>query len=182
MEHFDNKIQGWNDGIPPLYAAMVKQAINGMHFVEVGSWKGKSASFMAVEIINSGKSIKFDCVDTWLGDAGEGMAEDPYIKSGTLFEHFLDNMKPVEGYFTPIRESSVKAAELYEDNSLDFVFIDAAHDYDNVFADVHAWWPKVKEGGIISGHDYYHPPVRQAVNECLHNVEDINGCCWLVRK
>ena len=68
MEHFYNNIQGWSDGIDILYQKMVKAVPSGemvfngdgfapastrpYHFVEVGTWKGKSAAFMAVEIKN----------------------------------------------------------------------------------------------------------------------------------
>lgn len=53
-----------------------------------------------------------------------------------------------------IRESSVDASELFADESLDFCYIDASHDYKNVMDDLNAWYPKVKSGGIIAGHDY----------------------------
>lgn len=69
IQHFWQNIHGWDDGIPPVYQEMVKQAEDGSHFVEVGSWKGKSSAYMAVEIANSGKRIRFDCVDTWGGSA-----------------------------------------------------------------------------------------------------------------
>ena len=46
---------------------MVNHFTDNSHFVEIGSWKGRSASYMAVEIFNSRKNIKFDCVDTWCG-------------------------------------------------------------------------------------------------------------------
>jgi hypothetical protein len=66
MEHFYKKTNSENwFGYEDLYSLMVSKFDNGSHFVEVGTWKGMSACFMAVEIINSGKSIKFDCVDTW---------------------------------------------------------------------------------------------------------------------
>lgn len=182
MEHFDNKIQGWNTGIPPLYKQLVEHVGDGSHFVEVGTWKGKSASFMAVEIINSGKNIKFDCIDTWVGAGNETEYDiDEHVQNGTLYEHFIENMKPVEGYYTPIRLPSLEAVMMYEDESLDFVFIDAAHDYENVKLDITAWYPKVKKGGIFAGHDSYHAPVMQAVNECLTNVQN-TGACWLVIK
>lgn len=178
MDHFNDKIQGWDFGIPEIYRQQVAQAVDGSHFVEVGSWKGKSSAFMAVEIINSGKKIKFDCIDWWQSDNNIGY-DDPYVKNGTLYEHFLENMKPVEGYFNSIKISSVEGSKLYADKSLDFVFIDAAHDYDNVKADILAWAPKIKKGGAIGGHDYNFPPVRQAVNECLQNIHDYE-VCWLV--
>lgn len=48
-----------------------------------------------------------------------------------------------------------------------FVYIDAAHDYESVAADIAAWWPRVLDGGILAGHDYdaTHPGVVQAVDE-----------------
>jgi hypothetical protein len=182
MEHFWTKIHGWDDGIPPVYQSIVAQAEDGMHFVEVGAWKGRSSAFMAVEIANSGKKIQFDCVDTWQGDPNEqGHMEDEHVREGKLYEHFLDNMKPVEGYYKPVRASSTEAANLYEDGSLDFVFIDAAHDYDNVKADIAAWFPKVKEGGLIGGHDWGHPPVARAVQDSLPDIAIEYGC-WFKQK
>lgn len=179
MEHFYTAIQGWYNNLPKLYAQMVAEAKDGYHFVEVGCWKGASASFMTVEIINSGKKIKFDCVDTWLGS--DEHQEDNYVKEGKLYEHFIDNMKPVEGYYNPIRLSSLEAAKLYEDNSLDFVLIDAAHDYESVKADIAAWLPKVKFGGVLAGDDYdWWEPVANAVNDSLDNV--IADGYWFYRK
>ena len=90
-------------------------------------------------------------------------------------------MEPVKDYFTPIRKTSLDAAELYTDSSLDFVFIDAAHDYKNVRADILAWKEKVKPGGILSGHDYPCADVQRAVHELLVSVEVI-GQCWYIRK
>lgn len=46
-----------------LYSEMVNRFPSGSHFFEIGSWKGKSSAYMAVEIVNSGKDIKFDCID-----------------------------------------------------------------------------------------------------------------------
>ena len=56
---------------------------------------------------------------------------------------------------TVIRGKSVEVAKTVKDNSLDFVFIDADHSYEAVKADLLAWAPKVRPGGIVSGHDYY---------------------------
>lgn len=53
-----------------------------------------------------------------------------------------------------LRGPSVTAATAIADSSLDFVFIDADHTYEAVSADLAAWWPKVRPGGILSGHDY----------------------------
>ena len=73
---------------------------------------------------------------------------------------------PLRAYL--LKSPSVAAAGRIEDGSLDFVFIDGAHDRASVAADLAAWWPKVKRGGIFSGHDYKHhryTGVAEAVDE-----------------
>ena len=68
----------------------------------------------------------------------------------------------------PIRLSSVKAAGCFEDGELDFVFIDGEHSYEAAKADIETWWPKVRSGGILMGHDYDRqrfPGVCRAVDE-----------------
>lgn len=168
MEHFYDNIDGWAVGIPRIYKDIVSKTGNIAHFVEIGCWLGKSSACMAVEIINSGKKIKFDCIDvwdvgTWTSKTVEGIAADD------LYNKFIKNMQPVADKFTAIREDSAKAANLYDDNSLDFVFLDADHSYKSVKRDVTAWLPKVKPGGILAGDDYNpaFPGVIQAVNELL---------------
>lgn len=56
-----------------------------------------------------------------------------------------------------IREDSTAAAALVPNASCDFVFIDADHSYEGVARDIAAWTPKVRPGGILSGHDYCPP-------------------------
>lgn len=53
-----------------------------------------------------------------------------------------------------IRKFSVEAAKDFADESLDFVYLDANHDHDHVLEDLKAWYPKLKVGGIMAGHDY----------------------------
>lgn len=70
---------------------------------------------------------------------------------------------------------SLAAAKTFQDQSLDLVFIDADHSYEGVKADIHAWAPKVRQGGILAGHDYDQPDfpgVKKAVDEfCNPNIE-----------
>ena len=75
---------------------------------------------------------------------------------------------------TIIKAYTPQAAELFEDNFFDWVYIDANHSYDAVKQDLRAWYKKVKIGGLLSGHDYIkHAGVVPAVNEFLrlHNLE-----------
>jgi len=177
LEHYwqDSAFEEAYFTYPNLYAEMVRYFPTGSHFVEVGSWKGRSSAFMAVEINNSQKEIQFDCVDTWKGSETEDPHQnDQYVKNGTLYEKFLSNIKPVDHIITPIRGDSVETASTYKDDSLDFVFIDGDHRYEFVKADIEAWVPKVKSGGIIAGHDYgWCTDVRKAVHEFFGEGEGV---------
>jgi GR25 family glycosyltransferase involved in LPS biosynthesis/predicted O-methyltransferase YrrM len=165
---------------PNLYKSMVEKFPSGSKFVEVGSWKGKSSAYMAVEIANSNKNIDFYCVDTWEGS----IEHKNNTEISMLYDIFLSNMKPVESYYTPLKMKSLDAVSRFGDHSLDFVFIDGSHEYEDVKEDIKAWLPKVKPGGILAGHDYYiegtdwFPGVKQAVNEELSGFETAEKC-WI---
>ena len=184
MDHFYTNIQGWFT-FPRFYAQIVNESKDFYHFVEVGAWKGKSSVYMAVEIANSNKKIKFDCVDTWEGDLDiTASMDEPLLKiPDGLYKHFLTNIEPVKDYITPIRNTSVNASKLYEDASLDFVFIDGAHDYDSVKTDIIHWLPKIKKGSILAGHDYKHLPVKQALSDTLSSgFADYGEDVWFYKK
>ncbi len=185
MQHFYQNIQGWFN-FENIYRYMANTIKDNDHYVEVGAWKGRSTAFMAVEIANSGKNIRFDVVDTWLGSeehALTGSHQDTLAIQGSLYETFIQNMKPVEKYYNPIRMPSLEASRLYKNDSLDFVLLDAAHDHFNVSIDILSWLPKVKPGGILAGDDFHTdwPGVIRAVNELLpgYRVEDRT---WIYRK
>jgi len=84
------------------------------------------------------------CVDSW---ALKTWRERAYPLAVETLSHYLGA--------TVIRGKSVDVAKTVEDGLLDFVFIDADHSYEAVKADLLAWVPKVRSGGIVSGHDYY---------------------------
>jgi len=163
-----------------LYSEMVNRFPSGSHFVEIGSWKGKSSVYMAVEIANSQKEIQFDCIDPWPDWKPDGEYFETMCKN--LYETFLNNIEPVKEYLKPIKMTSIDAVNQYEDESLDFVFIDGNHEYEYVFEDIKHWLPKVKKGGVLSGHDYECPTVRNAVFDSkLNNIISREGC-WVYEK
>jgi hypothetical protein len=178
LKHFHENIQGWFC-YDNLYASIIDLAPqDGAHFVEVGAWKGKSTAYMAVEIINSGKNIKFDTIDLWSGLGSAAYIDDKDVQEYTLYETFLKNIEPVKHVVNPIRMHSAEAASLYPTQSLDFVMIDAGHDYEDVKADLFAWLPKIKPGGLIAGDDFPDPGVQRAVREIipLFTVMPLVGC------
>lgn len=81
---------------------------------------------------------RMTCVDMWANDA--------------IYRQAQKNLDMPR--CTMVKKESVKAAEMLPDGSLDFVYIDADHDYTNCKADIYAWFPKVRHGGIVAGHDY----------------------------
>lgn len=184
-EHFRN-IDGWFT-FPGLYAQMVRVAENGAHFVEVGAWLGKSACFMAEAIKESGKRIRFDAVDTWKGSPSEPVHREVVARhGGSVFRAFLENLSTagVLDFVTPVASTSLDAVKLYPDESLDFVFIDAEHRDHGCLQDIRAWYPKVKPGGTIAGHDISFPEVRADVEEALGQDFEVDGRedVWIHRK
>lgn len=179
MEHFYANLEGENwFTYPNLYKELVGKCSDDQssHFVEVGSWKGKSACFMAVEIINSNKEIKFDCIDCWIKD--------------DVYNEFVNNITPVRSVINVIRNYSNIAFRSYDDCSLDFVFIDAHHTYESVKEDINCWYPKLKIGGILAGHDYWpesHTEYNLNVNRAVIDSFDSNFYatsegCWVHTK
>lgn len=73
-----------------------------------------------------------------------------------------------------MRMESVKASKLFWDGFFDMVYIDADHYYDSVVADIKAWLPKVRKGGVLAGHDY-EPTSKQEKRQAHRAVDDMFG-------
>ncbi|KKN88387.1 hypothetical protein LCGC14_0249500 [marine sediment metagenome] len=80
-------------------------------------------------------------------------------------------------------KTSVEAATEIPDYSLDYAFIDAGHGYDDVRADIAAWSPKIRHGGILAGHDYTRRfrGVVKAVNEAFGGKHERKGDLWWIQ-
>lgn len=168
MEHFYQSIRGMMD-YEDLYSDMVNRFASGSHFIELGVWFGRSAAFMAVEIVNSGKDIKLDVVDNFL--------KSPIDRATNSLSEF-DFVKVIES-------STPEAAKYYDNESLDFVFVDADHSAHGVTMDILAWLPKVKKGGVIAGHDYEnwrYPELKIAVDKILPDAKKTSEMCWIFNK
>ena len=188
LEHFYNNINGHFDFQSP-YSNMVNTFGDGSHFVEVGSWYGKSTAYMAVAIANSKKNIKFDAIDTWRGSPEHQKGEeyeDENAINDTLFNVFQENMEPAAGYYNPVKMDSTEASKQYEDESLDFVFIDGDHSFEAALKDFQNYYPKIKKGGIFAGHDIQLDSVRNALTyflkERTNEVTGVTNSAWYLRK
>lgn len=117
--------------------------------VEVGVYRG-DLSKRIMELWSGGTLYM---VDTWrkLNDYDDISNQDSYM------DCLIDTCKKIEGYEDRtiiMRTTSEVASTMFEDNSLAFVYIDANHQYDHVKKDIELWYPKVKKGGVLAGHDY----------------------------
>lgn len=185
MRHVYENIFGYFD-FEDIYKTAVAMAPSTAHFVEVGAFWGKSTAFLAVEVVNSGKSIRIDVIDKWAQISPENYATISYDQDlkqreeatriitefdGDMQAIFNSNMEKYElsKFINPIRGESVKVAGDYKNESLDFVFIDANHSFGEVKKDIEAWLPKVKRTGILAGHDFdiTTPGVAKAVADTL---------------
>lgn len=105
------------------------------------------------------------------------------------FEKIKVNMDAMGPRFKLVRESSTEAAVDLEDGAYDFVFIDADHSMKAVLNDLDNYYPKVRSGGIIAGHDSNLFGVNFAVTSWVkrHGMDpnDIktaaNDAWWLVK-
>lgn len=165
-----------------VYKLAVKSFPEKSIFVEIGSWMGRSTSCLGQLIQESQKDIKVYAVDTFEGsEEHTDIVKDIENQSTSLLELFKTNISicDVSDIITAVPGKSLDIVSQFEDESIDFIFIDASHDYENVLADITAWYPKLKPGGLIAGDDY--APcwggVIQAVNEYFNNktVFFLNG-------
>ena len=74
-----------------------------------------------------------------------------------LYQETLQRLQPWRNVTMVCRNWSSVCAQAFANESMDFVYIDARHDFKGVSEDLRAYWPKVRPGGIFAGHDYIHP-------------------------
>lgn len=176
-------IEGWFD-FDDIYELALRRSsvLKPARFVEIGAYKGRSSCYLAERIAETGKAIDFNVVDTFAGD--------PDVGERDLWPEFSANLARagVLGSVETHRCASLDAAFEFADGSLDFVFLDARHTFEDVRRDLAAWWPKLRPGGLFAGHDYVHSPgVRAAVDAFvaargLRHSFRTSRASWLIYK
>ena len=158
-----------------------------LSYAEIGCWRGRSARAIADNLPDGG--VLF-AVDTW-ADHAHGIpdywtATDPadlWSHPDWLYRLFLTNLDEHLGRKVfALRTDSVSGArDLVGIKTFDTIFIDAGHTYEEVKADILAWMPLLKEGGVMAGHDYDPglPGVVQAVQELVPNHRVVAGASGL---
>lgn len=181
LEHTYRSIEGWFT-FPRLYRRAIRKVPDGGTLVEIGVWKGKSLLFLATESIKSGKDHRIVAIDPWEDD---GASVGETADSDAAYADFQRNIAPASERVEVMRTTSLEASREFADESIDFVFVDASHRYEDVLADLETWAPKVRPGGVIAGHDFHWKGVNRAVRE-FTSSEGLGGprateLCWVVQ-
>jgi len=119
--------------------------------VEVGVAEGNHAFQMWYKL----KPSHIYLVDTWDNSINIEPFGSQEILSG-LYDITKKRFERNENV-SIIKKSSSDASECFDDGVLDWVYLDAGHDYDSLYTDLQLWAPKIKDGGLILGHDYVMP-------------------------
>jgi predicted O-methyltransferase YrrM len=159
-------LEGWFSEDEGRWYARFARGLRGGIFVEVGSWKGRSTSFIGA--VCNANGTRLVCVDHWSGS--NDVLADRYARAlavEDVEQTFRRNMAELGIVVEVIAEPSALAAQRFEPASVDRVFIDAGHDKASVAEDLRVWSEKLRPGGILAGHDYdaKHHEVREAVDD-----------------
>lgn len=128
--------------------------------VEIGSYLGASACFLAAGIRHCRRGGRLHCVDTWLNDAmSEGQRN--------TWDIFCRNTAKFSDLIVAHRGLSVDIAAKFEEQ-VDLLFVDGDHSYEGCHADINAWLEKVRPGGLIYMHDVgWAEGVQRVIREML---------------
>jgi hypothetical protein len=179
------EIEGWFQWRPAQEEAVLYFG-QGACFVEVGVYLGRSLCSLAEVAAQSEKRFQIIGVDNCRGSGPEGPRQKDYhgaavTKGGGTLAGMLHKNVIDCGFADAVSvviADSVVASQLFSDGSIDWVQLDARHDYSGLVADIQAWLPKVKRGGWLSGDDYDElkwPEVVKAVRDVL--PEATRWCC-----
>jgi len=175
METLEYIAQKFNVDItvqPPIEILKVNRTIMAQTLCELGFTVGAEIGVAKGEhsalLCQNNPNLKLYCIDAW--EHYHGYRD--YL-SARLIYFYEEAQKLLSPYnCTLIKKFSQDAVKDFADGSLDFVYIDGAHDFRHVVDDIDDWSKKVRKGGIIYGHDYKrskNPRLRQEV------VDAVNG-------
>lgn len=179
-------VQGWmrREELTWLYN-LARIQKHGAHWVEVGSWKGRSLIATALGLPDG---TNLDSIESLTGSEESGGTHlettfpIPWIRRHLeLSIELIMALNPdvnIRSFLMP----STEAARTRLDETLDVVFIDAAHNEKAVTEDVSAWYPKVKPGGIICGHDRCYKGVKAALRKTVKQWKEGAGSIWWRKK
>lgn len=137
--------------------------------VEVGVFRGGFSK----HILKHWDGTLLYSVDPWIHqfDAKLDVSNADQLEQNEHFNVCREALREFKMRSCIVRKTSVDAANVIVD-TLDFVYLDARHDYRSVWSDLQVWWPKVRLGGVLAGHDYKNSFVRKNLVEVKRAVDN----------
>lgn len=179
---FVSNLRRWD-----IVAGLCK-SIDARTYVEVGCKEGRTTGFVLAECPN----VHAIAIDPWCEQpAGDDASRETYAQwdFSKIEAEFWNNVGQNKERCEQLRMDSRKASDFYESDEtfrFEVVFIDAMHDHRSVWEDIADWWPLVRPGGYLCGHDYNHkwPGVMRAVAEHFSLMDVCLGpdSMWWVQK
>tara|TARA_B100000035_G_scaffold283599_1_gene265926 strand:+ start:1310 stop:1846 length:537 start_codon:yes stop_codon:yes gene_type:complete len=146
------------------------------HDLTLGAELGVQKGFNFKYLIENKPDLCLHGIDIWSekevrwdGTESENLQFQPDSINSEFLEDLQEWGKQYKGRVFFHRHFTSYAHKFFNDNELDFVFIDAGHEYEDVKEDISCWYPKIKKGGYMLGHDINQIQVRRAVREKFEN-------------
>ncbi len=149
--------------------------LNAMNLTGEGAEVGVQRGSFSAAVLAGWRGNVLHSVDPWRefpSSQYDDAANVNQAEQDELYREATARLKPFGSRSRILRQTSSEAAALFEDGQLDFVYIDAQHHYDAAKDDIGMWFPKVRSGGLLCGHDYVdglhesgHFGVKTAVDE-----------------
>jgi hypothetical protein len=117
--------------------------------IEVGTFLGGSAEELFAGMPDDGHLVT---IDTFCGTANSGVTDR--VPPDKMLNYAVGRLWQYQHRMNVIIGDSRATAAMFKPGIADVVFLDAAHDYGNVVADIDAWRPIVRPGGVLAGHDF----------------------------
>lgn len=177
----------------------IGEYLNGLGLEGSGAEIGVKAGFFSNHLLATWKGSRLYSIDPWSWEPGDNYVDKANV-SQEEHEEFRELAESLlaqhAGRSRVLRLSSDRAYQVFAKESLDFVYLDARHDYQSVRSDILRWWSRIRRGGILAGHDYLdgHLPqgefgVKMAVDEFAESVlaevmvtQEDDWPSWLLRK
>lgn len=165
-------MHGWFGPLNKVHLQEFIQKLQPKNVVEVGTWLGVSAIFMA-HLLNSG--AKIFCIDPWVPYHDMENMPECQERLKNAYERFLSNCihHKVTDKIVPLRMTSMDAYATYfsGEHDIDLVYIDGSHAEEDAYNDIIHWQTVVAPHGIICGDDYGWPTVRRAVTRAAQEID-----------
>lgn len=179
-----NTPKRWNVDINLQFIGFIElltelsESLNGSKMIEIGSYMGESTMlFASTKLFDKIYSIEPHSGFEEFNQVTNFTWED-VKKEYKLNTRFFNNIEHIKNF-------SYNVVDMFDDDSIDFIYIDGRHDYESVKLDLELYLPKLKNGGIIGGHDYNKnnwPEVCRAVNEVIGEPHKIfKDSSWIYK-